>query len=181
MPLILNIAGQQLQAIDFRRQARGYRRLAGIAPGCHIRRRPRRVAVPHLRDLVAAKEPMALRQGLRMADHLFDVGQGCSRKRQQLMVDGQKMFGTDGQLVAVQQQVYARDPPRGGVFNRDHRAIGFAQRRGLHRRLKTGIGHGGGLGVKLLAGQMGKGTPHTLKSQALNLLQRDCSLSAKLC
>jgi len=54
-------------------------------------------------------------------------------------------------------------------------------RRGLHRRLKTGIGDGGGLGVKLLAGQMGKGAPHTLKRQALNLLQRDCSLSAKLC
>ena len=93
--LVFHIGLQNLQAIEFRRQAGGDGRRAFVAQLGHMLGRACRVVPVMRHQLALLQQGAALGQCRRLAVNTCDVIKRRILDAQQLMADGQEMLGHD--------------------------------------------------------------------------------------
>jgi hypothetical protein len=151
--LILDVAGEDLQAVDLRRQRRRDRRPRRVGVLAQQPRGAGGVAHRLGLQLQPLHHLAALRQRDRHGGDGLQVFQPNPRVGHQLEVDRLEPFADDLQARGGQEVVHVGDPPRDGVLHRDHAELAAA---GLHRferlleggagdRLQLGKGRGAGL------------------------------------
>ncbi len=79
--MVFDVAGQNVQTIDFTSQFRSKGGLRRFTVLCHDLGRARRVRARHRRDTVFAQERPALTQKNRVTHRGFDIAQGRARNR----------------------------------------------------------------------------------------------------
>ena len=164
---VLDVGGEDFQAINLRRQGRcdgPHRRIIAFGdPLC----RPGGVGVDHGFQLQAAQRSPALAQRLDVAMYFLQCFQRGAFRRHQLMIDPQEMLANDVQGGMGQQLVNVRHPAGHRVFDRDHAKPRRAVFHRLQQILEGGAGQRLHLRVDLPAGEVRIRPRLTLESYAV--------------
>ena len=139
---VLDILGQDAQAIVFGGASSGDRRVATQALVTDAPRAPRRVAADDRPIAMPLPEGARLRDGLGVRQHGGDRGEVFARQREEAVVDRQIVLGADRQrLVVLHQQIVGLvEPAAERVLDRDHPEVGLPRddRREDRRKIRTG-------------------------------------------
>ena len=152
---ILDVPGQNLQAVDPRGERRGDGPDALVAELGDLARRARGVGMDQRRDAVLLQEVAALRQGLDVALGGLDVLQRRAGQGHQAMLDPLEMLAHDLELRVRQQAVQVGDPAGDRVLDRDDGQFRLARLDRAHGGVegRTRQGRHGGKGG--MAGHVG--------------------------
>src|SRR5499426_4188192 len=130
--LVLDVLGQDVEAVDLGGEPRRDRRPGlGAALG-HLARRASRVGADHRPHPELAQEIAALAERHDVAFDRLDVAQPRAAGRHQLIADGQEPFGDDMQARRRHQVVDVGDAAGDRVLDRDHAEVRLAG--GDHRQ-----------------------------------------------
>ena len=157
--LVLDVLGEDLEAIDLGGKARRERGAGRIAPFGHLARRARRVAAHMRLQAELADDLAALAERMNVAvDTLLIVPRSAVRHRHQLEVDRQEVLADDVQAGGRQEVVDVGHAAGDRVLDRDHGESGLRPpTTAAKASSNVGAGQRFPIRVHLLAGDVGIG------------------------
>ena len=155
MGFVLDVLGEDVEAVNLRRQLRGDRRATAVAALGDLAGGAGGVGGDHALHAELADVVAALAERHDVAFDRFDLGERTPLERKQLVADRQERLGDDVQAGTRHQVVDVGDPAGHRVLDRDHAEIGLAARHRVERVLEGRARHRVGVGIGLLAGDVG--------------------------
>ena len=152
---VLDILGQDIEAVDFGGQPRGDRGAALVAALGDDARAAGGIARHDRLDAELADDAAALPERVDVALHGLDVGEFGAARRHQLMADRQEPFADDEQAGLRQQMMDVGDAAGDRILDRDHAEIGLARGDRGQRVLEGRAGQRLGVGIGFGDGDMG--------------------------
>ncbi len=151
---VLDVAAHDLEAVNFRRQRRGDRRLRDVAGPRDHARRARRVRLCDRLQPEALDHLAALAQRLDVTVDRAQVGLARAAQRQKLVRNALEVFADDLQAGVRQEMMDVRHAPRDRVLDGDHCAARITPMHGIQRVFKGCAAHGFHVGKLVAAGDM---------------------------
>ena len=133
---VLDVLGEDVEAVDLGGEARGDRGAAAVAALGDLAGGAGGVGGDHALDAELADEVAALAERHDVALDRFDLGEPHALERQQLVADRQEPLGDDVEARDRHQVMDVGDPARHRVLDRDHAEIGLAARHRVERVLE---------------------------------------------
>ena len=155
MGFVLDILGQDIEAVDLRGEPRGDRGAAFVAALGDDARRAGGIARHDRPDAELADDAAALPERMDVALDGLDVGKFRAARRHQLMMDRQEPFADDEQAGLRQQMMDVGDAAGDRIFDRDHAEVGFPRGDRGECVLEGRAGQRLGVGIGLGDGDMG--------------------------
>ena len=154
---ILDVLGEDIEAVDVGGQSGRERRARRIVPFRHLPRRAGRIARDMGRQSMPADDVAALSQRVDMAVHIRQPLQCRALRRHELEADRQEIFADDMQAGGGEEMVDVGDAAGERVLDRDHAERGDAVGDRGQRVLEAGAGQRLHIGIDVAAGDMGVG------------------------
>ncbi len=165
--LVLDVVGQDLEAVDLGGERGGDRGEGRILRLAHHARRARRIGLGHRLQAELDQLAAALAQRLRVAQDALDGLQAGAGRGHQLVAHAQEVLADDVEIGFGQQVVDIGDAARHRVLDGDHGVARLARPDREQRILEGRTGDRLETGISLAAGKMRVGAGLALIDDAL--------------
>jgi len=164
--MILDVAGEHLEAVYLAGKLRGERTECGISCFGHMLCRACGIRAGHAMDAVLAQEIAALAEKNGMAHGTLDPLKRGARQGEKIDMHPHEGFIDDMQSRFRQEAVDIRHPAVDRIFDRQHGQLGIALAHRLDRIFEGAAGHRLHAGIGLEAGLVGIGAGLSLEGYA---------------
>ncbi len=166
VPLVLDVAGEDVEPVGVSRQRGGEDALRGGGAGGQFGSGPGAVGGGLCGDAAGIEPGAGLRDEHEMRADVADVGERGSGQAHERDAHADEGLAHDVQAGGREQPVDVGDAAVGGVLHRQHGEVGAAVADGGDAGLEGGAGQGGELGMGPCAGLVGVGAELSLECDA---------------